>query len=165
MIRISYTMENRNEQVIAEIMKTYNGVYAEVRKRSFKLYESLGVTVPQFSALQVLRANEKCTVTELSRKLYLNQSTVSSLIDRLEKSGFVTREKGKDKRKSYLHLTAKGKKLTETLPIQPLDIFRKLFSPLALEEKREFLRLLRKICAPFLTEMEVMEKELVGERP
>lgn len=153
-------MKTREDQrIIEEIMRTYNGMYAEVRKRSFKLYENLGVTVPQFSAVSMIQTHGKCTITELSRLLFLNQSTVSSLVDRLEKGGFVAREKGEDKRKSYLVLTEKGKKLAETLPVQPLDIFRKLFEPLSLQEKREFLRLLKKICAPFISEIEQMEKK------
>lgn len=149
-----------DDQLTEEIIALYNRTYAEVRRRSYLLYERAKITVPQLTALQILRENEPLAVTELAEKLYLNQSTVSSLVERLERDGWVHKEKGADRRRTILSLTAKGKKLTQNVPVRPMAIFRSLFEPLTKEEKQALLRLMQKISAPLFERMEAMERDL-----
>lgn len=149
-----------DDQLTEEIIALYNRTYAEVRRRSYLLYERAKITVPQLTALQILKENEPLAVTELAEKLYLNQSTVSSLVERLERDGWVHKEKGADRRRTILSLTAKGKKLTQNVPVRPMAIFRSLFEPLTKEEKQALLRLMQKISAPLFERMEAMERDL-----
>ena len=49
-------------------------------------------------------------VMELAHKLFLDSNTVTPLVQRMDKLGFVKRQKGKvDGRETYVHLTEKGK--------------------------------------------------------
>ena len=53
-------------------------------------------------------------VMELAHKLFLDSNTVTPLVQRMDKLGFVKRQKGKvDGRETYVHLTEKGKELQE----------------------------------------------------
>lgn len=72
---------------------------------------SLGVTPPQFSALQfiVKYKDDPISIGDLSRSMGLAFSTVTDLIDRMEKLGFVQRQKDeKDKRVIRISPLEKG---------------------------------------------------------
>ena len=72
--------------------------------------QEFSVTLPQFDVLSELeRAGRKMTMSELSRELMVSNGNVTGVIDRLEKSGFVTRTRADhDRRVQYIELTPKG---------------------------------------------------------
>jgi DNA-binding MarR family transcriptional regulator len=74
-----------------------------------------GLTPQRYLLLLMIKGapdrSERSTVTELSRRLQLAQSTVTELVNRAEESGLVTREQsGVDGRVAYLRLTAEGER-------------------------------------------------------
>ena len=71
---------------------------------------TFSVTLPQFDVLSELeRSGKKMTMSELSRELMVSNGNVTGVIDRLEKSGFVTRTRAEhDRRIQYIELTPKG---------------------------------------------------------
>jgi len=77
------------------------------------------ITRVQWIALYFLGKCEYINQTELSEKMDIKKSTVVRLIDRMEKEGYVQRKKNiKDRRVTYICLTALGKKLgKELLPL------------------------------------------------
>lgn len=82
-----------------------------VRVEGRKVLSSLGVTPPQFSALQfiVKYKDNPISIGDLSRSMGLAFSTVTDLIDRMEKLGFVERKKDeKDKRVIRISPLEKG---------------------------------------------------------
>ena len=74
--------------------------------------EKLNITPGQMSVLYTLYNGDGITITELSKKCYLDNSTLTGVIDRLEKSGLVLRKEHPDDRRQlliYLTDTAKAK--------------------------------------------------------
>ena len=73
---------------------------------------NFSVTLPQFDVLSELeRAGKQLTMSELSRELMVSNGNVTGVIDRLEKSGFVTRTRAEhDRRIQYIRLTPTGRK-------------------------------------------------------
>jgi DNA-binding MarR family transcriptional regulator len=74
-----------------------------------------GLTPQRYLLLLLIKGapdgSERSTVTELSRRLQLAQSTVTELVNRAEESGLVTREQsGRDARVAHLRLTAEGER-------------------------------------------------------
>jgi DNA-binding MarR family transcriptional regulator len=66
-----------------------------------------GLTAPQVSVLQALVANEGLSLKDLSARLGLAHSTVSSIVDRLERKGLVRRQPSPaDRRFTCIHTTA-----------------------------------------------------------
>ena len=76
--------------------------------------EKLGITYPQYLVLMVLWENNILSVSEIAKKLILNTNTLTPLLKRLEKLGFLKRNRSKeDERKVIVELSEKGKELKE----------------------------------------------------
>lgn len=77
------------------------------------------VTPIQVMLLFFLQKNDGSSLTQISQGLMLENPTVTGLIDRLEKLGYVKRSDHPSDRRIYLvHLTEKGKKVaSKALPI------------------------------------------------
>ena len=94
-------------------MNRYDVVLVALRRiiratdlHSRQLSKIAGLTAPQLLILQLLRQHTELTVGEVAQRVSLSQATVTTIIDRLEKRGFVKRERGSaDKRKVYVYLT------------------------------------------------------------
>jgi len=71
---------------------------------------NFSVTLPQFDVLSELeRAGQSLTMSDLSRELMVSNGNVTGVIDRLEKSGLVSRTRAAhDRRIQYIDLTQKG---------------------------------------------------------
>ena len=102
----------------------------------------LGLTYTQYIVMMVLWEKESVSVGQLGETLYLDAGTLTPLLKRLEKAGYVTRERSKeDERIMVISITREGEKLKEKCK----DIPGKLASAgSALTEKdaRELYRLL-----------------------
>ncbi len=72
----------------------------------------LGLTYTQYIVLMVLWEKEVINVGQLGETLHLDAGTLSPLLKRLEKDGYVTRERSKeDERITIIHITSKGNAL------------------------------------------------------
>ena len=60
------------------------------------LLDALGVTYPQYLVLVALWTKDDRTVSELGTQLYLESSTLTPLLKRLEAMGYVTRTRDPD---------------------------------------------------------------------
>ena len=76
---------------------------------------SCGLTPQRYLLLLMIKGapdrSERTTVTELSRRLYLAQNTVTELVARSADAGLIVRERSPDDaRVMYLRLTAEGER-------------------------------------------------------
>ncbi len=79
------------------------------------LLDELNVTYPQYLVLVALWADDDQTVSSLGKTLFLESSTLTPLLKRLEAAGYVTRERDAgDERQVRVRLTAAGKKLANS---------------------------------------------------
>lgn len=86
---------------------------------SKKIQKEYGVSIPQLLCLNFLRHSTgyQSTQKEVKKYLNLNSSTVSGIINRLEKRGYVARlPKPDDKRVVIIALTSDGDKLLNNMP-------------------------------------------------
>ncbi len=82
-----------------------------------------GLTYPQYLVLLVLWEKDGQPVNDIARRLFLETNTVTPLLQRMEKEGILTREKGKkDARQMIVSLTQKGKVLQEKLAEVPMAV-------------------------------------------
>ena len=87
------------------------------------LLSAYGLTYPQYLVLLVLWEKDARPVNEIAGKLFLETNTVTPLLQRMEKEGVLTREKGrKDARQMIVSLTRKGKDLQKKLSGVPLVV-------------------------------------------
>jgi DNA-binding MarR family transcriptional regulator len=104
----------------------YNSILINIRKivralnlESKRILKEFGVSIPQILCLGYLSEQEgyKATHKDVANYLNLNSSTVTGIITRLEKKGFVARlPKMGDKRITYIALTSKGFHVLENTP-------------------------------------------------
>ncbi|MBI4639089.1 MAG: MarR family transcriptional regulator [Candidatus Tectomicrobia bacterium] len=86
-------------------------------KRAFDaMLSEYGLTSPQWSVLWRLWEHDGLTQTELCRSLFTDGPTITGIIDRLERDGFVTRQRdSNDRRVIRVSLTDKGFNLEKIL--------------------------------------------------
>jgi MarR family transcriptional regulator, organic hydroperoxide resistance regulator len=78
------------------------------------LLDKLGLTYPQFLVMLVLWAEDDQTVGGIGDKLFLESSTLTPLLKRLEAAGYVRRVRcTADERQVRIHLTEAGRGLQE----------------------------------------------------
>jgi len=85
--------------------------------QSKKLEKETGQTTPQLLLLKQLATDGRAKPSVIAKSVHLSHATVTSIVDRLQKSGMVTREKSEDDGRSVeIVLTAKGRKCIENAP-------------------------------------------------
>ena len=101
-------MENLNES--AKVANLFQEVMILFKHRMSKVFEDSGITAPQGMVLGILNKENRIKITELSSKLGLPNSTVSGIVDRLEKQGMVARERSEeDRRVVYVSISPQFK--------------------------------------------------------
>ena len=101
--------------ILIQIRKIVRSVDIE----SKKIQKEYGVSIPQVLCLSFLHQSPsyQSTQGEIRKFLNLNSSTVSGVINRLEKKGYLARlPKSGDKRVVNIALTSAGDKLLGTIP-------------------------------------------------
>ncbi|AJB49346.1 MarR family transcriptional regulator [Acinetobacter nosocomialis] len=79
-----------------------------------KLLTPLGITYPQYLVMLVLWEKDEITVSEIGSKLFLESSTLTPILKKLEALQFVNRTRSKeDERQVIITLSENGKKLKE----------------------------------------------------
>ncbi|MBR8537351.1 MarR family transcriptional regulator [Carboxylicivirga sediminis] len=89
--------------------------------------DRLGITYPQYLVFMLLWEQDERSVNEITQKLILNTNTVTPLLKRMEKQGFITRTKStEDSRKVIIKLTTKGDELQEQAAVIPESLVKKI---------------------------------------
>jgi len=85
-----------------------------VNRLNASVLDKLGLTYLQYVALVSLYEHDHQTVSSLGEKLFLDSSTLTPLLKRLEAMGHVTRQRDKqDERVVRVNITGKGRKVRE----------------------------------------------------
>ena len=111
-----------------------------------RLFHQHHFTTSQFIILYILQDEGiPMTIREISHRIIVAVPGITGLIDRLEKNGFVARERcTKDRRTIYVVLTDKGRAALSAIA-QPLHELREKFTGHMSEaELKELIRLLEK---------------------
>ncbi len=102
-----------NERTI-RIEENLRRVCYKIKKKGREILNDVDITPPQFEALQHLIYEENLTIGELSAKMFLACSTVTDLLDRMERNDLVKRVKDEnDRRIVRLIVLPKGHELLE----------------------------------------------------
>lgn len=102
-------------QILIKIRKIVRSISLE-SKHIQKIY---GISIPQLLCLHFLKESKNFQATHKSIATYLelNSSTVTGIINRLQKKGYVARlPKREDKRTTYISLTSQGEKMLHDSP-------------------------------------------------
>ncbi len=102
-----------------EVLTGLRKIIRSVNLESKRIEKEYGISIPQLLCLNFLNRREgfQASQKEIKDFLSLNASTVTGIINRLEKKGLIAKlPKREDKRVSYITITAKGADLIQNTP-------------------------------------------------
>ncbi|MGB5823826.1 MAG: MarR family transcriptional regulator, partial [Proteocatella sp.] len=92
----------------------------------------------------------KLTMSQIAKKIGKDKSTVTPLIDKLLKLGYINKVRSEDdKRVSFIILTQKGVKLESEFNSITSQVYETAYKGFTPEEKKVFLQLLKKLNMNF----------------
>ncbi|MDN5351726.1 MAG: MarR family transcriptional regulator, organic hydroperoxide resistance regulator [Clostridiales bacterium] len=104
-----------NERTI-RVEENLRRVCYKIKIKGREILNDVDITPPQFEALQFLIHEENMTIGELSTKMYLACSTVTDLLDRMERNDLVKRIKDEnDRRIVRVSVLPKGHELLNSV--------------------------------------------------
>nr|WP_258567752.1 MarR family transcriptional regulator [Paenactinomyces guangxiensis] len=104
------------------------------------------LTIPQVRVLSVLREEGPQSLVEVSRRLESSTSSLSGIVDRLERMGLVCRERDeKDRRVVRISLSEKCQELIKHFPARQAAHFRKYIEKMDTEEVIDLTEKLNKL--------------------
>lgn len=110
-----------------------------------KILSPLGLTYPQYLVMLVLWEQQGLTVSEIGEKLFLESSTLTPLLKKLQSHGLVDRQRSlADERQVIITLTAEG----HALKLKAVDIPQQIIQASAcnldtIKELKDLLTVLR----------------------
>ncbi len=103
-------------------------------------------SLSDFAVLELLKAKGPQPVNTIGQSMMLTSGSMTTAIDRAQKSGHVTRERDPDDgRVVNVALTDKGRDAIDSAFETHASNLERLFSILSKEEKTEFARLMKKV--------------------
>lgn len=107
-----------------EVLIAMRQIIRAIDLHSKKLGKELGLTGPQLILMRSIRELGEVTIRELSNNTNMSQATATTILDRLERNGYVERKRSvSDKRKVHAYLTNEGNEILEKAPLPLQDNF------------------------------------------
>jgi len=129
------------------IVASIRRIVRAVDLHSRHLVEEHGITAPQLAVLGEASRLGGSSIGALARGVHLSQPTVSGVLDRLERRGYVRRERSQsDRRAVVVTTTEKGEKVLHESPSLLQDRFREELARLEGWERHWLLSALERIA-------------------
>ncbi len=112
-----------------------------------RLARETGLTTSQLVVLGLLQADRELTPRQIALSMNLTQATVTSLLDRLQDRGLISRQRGElDRRQVLVRLTPRGEQQLATAPPSLQERFVREFGRLETWEKTAILAALQRVA-------------------
>lgn len=141
-------VSNDNLEIEFQIVESIRRIIRAVDQHSRQLLEISGLTAPQIAALGASRRHGPLTIGSLAKVLRLSHPTVTGIVGRLERRGYLTRERGvEDRRTILVKITELGVEVLERAPRLLQDRFRREIAALEAWERHQILSTLQRIAS------------------
>lgn len=118
-----------------EVARLYFAVGKKIKTCMRKNFEDAGITMPQSFVIGALLENGEMKISELGVITNLSNSTISGILDRLEKQQLVVRTRSEtDRRAVYVKVTPKVEKFHQNIHQKVESSFENLLSEATDEE-------------------------------
>lgn len=136
--------------VISQISQVRRDVFDYIETELYKRGIE-GLVVSHGNILDILYDNDgRLTMKEISEGINRTKSTVTQLVDKLIKDGYVTKESsGEDKRYSYIVLTEKGLRIKKDFREISDNVISQFFKGFSDEETKMMISLLDRVIDNF----------------
>jgi DNA-binding MarR family transcriptional regulator len=156
-------MSNRTNS--AYVLFTLRKIIRAIDVHSRQLSKQYGLTGPQLVVISEIGQTGAIAIGELAKRISLSQATVTTILDRLELKGLVTRIRGtEDKRRVFVDITDKAREILDKHPNFLQDGFVQRFNDLEEWEQTLILSSIQRIATMMETEnLPVEAFEMDGE--
>ena len=129
------------------IIETMIYLETESRRLAREASTRAGVTATQLNVLRLLTEIGALSLTEISRRMAAQNSTVTGIIDRMVAGGLVTRAQSEEDRRVWqIRATAKGAGIVKSVELAPWDLLRSSLEALDRREKDQLVTILKKVA-------------------
>jgi len=141
--KISYgELSDLNLKTLIALSRATNSVH----RREYKTIKEGGLTVSQFSVLEVLYHKGALKVQEIIEKTLSTGGNMTVVIENLVKDDLVMRFKDpEDKRVNLISITDKGKALIDSIFPSHIENINEIFNVLTEEEKKSLITISKKL--------------------
>lgn len=131
---------------VDRILETIVYLYTEGRRATKEVARHLGLTGPQVTAVKMLEAFGDLSLSALSEHMSAHNSTITGLVDRMEKGALVERVRStEDRRVVLIRLTDHGREIARSVPVTSMEVFAKALAALDPGDREALRRILRKL--------------------
>ncbi len=140
-------MDGPQDPLPYDLLRAIRRIVRQVQAHSRTLSREAGLTVPQLLCLRAIAsAEDPLTVAALSRAVQLSPSTVSGVLDRLERASLVARRRDTvDRRRVFLDLTEAGQAAIRDLPLPLQERFLARVRELPPDDRASLLTALERV--------------------
>jgi DNA-binding MarR family transcriptional regulator len=149
---------SKETELADSIVHRYLTLVRYQRHVSDLIRRTANISGRQAGLLLWLVGNGPRTVGQISQYLYVRDATTSSLLDRMERDGFVTRRRcSTDNRKVYVEPTERGREIALQLPMSMVTSLRARLPELPLVELEQIEAGLQRLSAVAEVDESVLE--------
>lgn len=107
-----------------------------------------GLTPTQLSVVKLLETVGDLSLSALSERIRANNSTVTGIVDRMERDGLVRRERdARDRRVWMIRLTDRGRRVAQKVADTPWETLKRAIASLAADDQDRLLQIMEKVAA------------------
>lgn len=148
--RMSIMLQSVNRELEEELsLKLFiviNRALENIRKQAANDVKKHGLNLTEFGVLELLYHKGAQPIQVIGKKVLLASSSITYVIDKLEKKELIIREScPRDRRVIHVKLTEQGENLIAEIFPSHRSAIAEMFSSLDMKEKEEAIRLLKKI--------------------
>lgn len=108
----------------------------------------LGITLRQFGVLNVVEAEPGLNQRSIGARVRIDRTTIVNLIDDLEETDLVVRERGADRRTFALYLSRRGTQVLAQARVRMQQVHETFLEPLSPQERDVLHSLLLRLLRP-----------------
>ncbi len=140
----STTDNGRRRNTAREVVNSLRLLQGVGQRQSREFIKKYRITGQQLGALRIVTMSPRISLGELSERMYLHVSSVSGIVDRLEKKRYVVRERCReDRRVVHLQVTAAGRQVIRRTPLAGMGLLIHTIDRLPERRLQEILTVLR----------------------
>jgi DNA-binding MarR family transcriptional regulator len=131
------------EHIVAALRRIVRAIDLQSRR----MVDACGLTGPQIVVLREVGRLSGVSISALARAASLSQPTMSGILERLEKRGYVRRQRSEqDRRSVFVSLTPEGARVLRDAPSLLQDRFQRELGRLEEWERTQMLSILQRVA-------------------
>jgi MarR family transcriptional regulator, organic hydroperoxide resistance regulator len=133
--------EGEFEEIAQKIQQLIDLYQKKIKWTQIKGISDLDITLPQYFALMTIFTVKQCSMKDLAVSLRVSYPTVTGVIDRLERHGYVTRLRNNlDRRVVNVKLSDKGLKMAKKINMRRFEYLKEALKSLTDDELRQGIK-------------------------